>query len=149
MSDRVLERKSFQAGDMLFKEGEAGNLAFIIQSGEIEIVKSAGADNEAVLAKVGQRGIIGEMALLDNSNRMATARASIGGAAIVISRQLFDAKMHKADPFIRGLLNVLASHVRHLGALHPADLAASAQEAEAALTSESAPAPAPAPKGEA
>jgi CRP/FNR family cyclic AMP-dependent transcriptional regulator len=149
VSDRVLERKTFQAGDMLFKEGEAGNIAFIIQSGEIEIVKSAGEDNESVLASVGERGIIGEMALLDNSNRMATARASIGGSAIVISRQLFELKMHTADPFIRGLLNILADHVRRLGALHPADLAALVPEAEAAPTSEAAPAPAPAPKGEA
>jgi len=145
VSDRVLERKTFQAGDMLFKEGEAGNIAFIIQSGVIEIVKSAGEDNEAVLATVGQRGIIGEMAMLDDSNRMATARASIGGSAIVISRQLFEAKMLNADPFIRGLLNILADHVRRLGALHPADFVA--PEAEAAPTPEAA--PAPAPKGEA
>lgn len=114
MSGRVLERKTFQEGDKLFKEGEDGNLAFILQSGEIQIVKNAGEENEIILATVGQGGIIGEMALLDNSSRMATARASVGGAAIVISRQLFEAKMKKADPFIRGLLNILADHVRRL-----------------------------------
>lgn len=114
MSDRVLERKTFQAGDRLFKEGEEGNLAFVLQSGVIEIVTNAGEDNEVVLATVGQGGIIGEMALLDNSNRMATARASQGGAAIVISRQMFEAKMKKADPFLRGLLNILADHVRRM-----------------------------------
>lgn len=114
MSDKVLERKTFQAGDKIFKEGEDGNLAFVIQSGEIEIVKNAGEENEVVLATVGQGGIIGEMALLDNSNRMATARASVGGAAIVISRQMFEAKMKKADPFLRGLLNILADHVRRM-----------------------------------
>ncbi len=114
MSDRVLERKTFQAGDKIFKEGEEGNQAFILQSGEVQIVKNAGEENEIVLATVGQGGIIGEMALLDNSNRMATARVSIGGAAIVISRQMFEAKMKKADPFLRGLLNILADHVRRL-----------------------------------
>lgn len=124
MADRVLERKVFQAGDKIFKEGEDGNLAFIIQSGEIQIVKNAGEDNELILATVGQGGIIGEMALLDNSNRMATARASVGGAAIVISRQMFEAKMKKTDPFIRGLLNILADHVRRLSAPKPADPAA-------------------------
>ncbi|MBC8268461.1 MAG: cyclic nucleotide-binding domain-containing protein [Rhodospirillaceae bacterium] len=114
MSDRVLERKVFQAGDKIFKEGEDGNLAFVLQSGEVEIVKNAGEEHELVLATVGQGGIIGEMALLDNSNRMATARASQGGAAIVISRQMFEAKMKKADPFLRGLLNILADHVRRM-----------------------------------
>jgi len=114
MSDRVLERKTFQIGEKLFKEGEDGNLAFVLQSGEVEIVKNAGLDNEIILATVGQGGIIGEMALLDNSNRMATARAKSGGAAIVITRQMFDAKMKKADPFLRGLLNILADHVRRM-----------------------------------
>jgi CRP/FNR family transcriptional regulator, cyclic AMP receptor protein len=114
MSDRVLERKTFQAGDKIFKEGEDGNLAFVLQSGEVEIVKHVGEKNELVLASVGVGGIIGEMALLDNSNRMATARASIGGAAIVITRQMFEAKMKNADPFIRGLMNILADHVRRM-----------------------------------
>ena len=114
MSDRVLERKVFQAGDKIFKEGEEGNLAFVIQSGEIQIVKNAGEENEIVLATVGQGGILGEMALLDNSPRMATARASAGGAAIVVSRQMFEKKLNKADPFIRGLLNILADHVRRM-----------------------------------
>jgi CRP/FNR family transcriptional regulator, cyclic AMP receptor protein len=114
MSDRVLERKVFQEGEKIFKEGDDGNLAFVLQSGEVEIVKNAGLENEIILATVGQGGIIGEMALLDNSNRMATARASQGGAAIVISRQMFEAKMKKADPFLRGLLNILADHVRRM-----------------------------------
>jgi len=116
MQDRVLERKVFQPGDKLFKEGEDGNLAFVLQSGEIEIVKNAGGENEKVLATVGTGGIIGEMALLDtNMNiRMATARASEGGVAIIITRQMFEKKMQKADPFIRGLMNILADHVRRM-----------------------------------
>ena len=114
MSDRVLERKVFQAGDKIFKEGEEGNLAFVLQSGEIEIVKNAGEENEIVFARIGQGGIFGEMALIDNSKRMATARASQGGAAIVVSRQMFEKKLNKADPFIRGLLNILADHVRRM-----------------------------------
>jgi CRP/FNR family transcriptional regulator, cyclic AMP receptor protein len=116
MSDRVLERKVFQPGDKIFKEGDDGNLAFVLQSGEVEIVKNAGLENEFIIATVGQGGIIGEMALLDNSNRMATARASQGGAAIVISRQMFEKKMKNADPFLRGLLNILADHVRRMSA---------------------------------
>ncbi len=114
MSDRVLERKTFQAGDKIFKEGDDGNLAFVLESGEVQIVKNAGEENEFIIATVGQGGIIGEMALLDDSNRMATARASAGGAAIVISRQMFMAKMKKTDPFIRGLLGILADHVRRM-----------------------------------
>jgi len=111
MADRVLERKTFQPGDKLFKEGDEGNQAFVIEEGEIQIVKTTG-DKEIVLATVGKGGIVGEMALLDDSPRMASARSVKGGRAIVISRQMFEAKMAKADPFIRGLLNILADHLR-------------------------------------
>lgn len=113
MADKVLERKTFQSGDKLFKEGDEGNQAFVIEEGEFQIVKASG-DREIVLATVGKGGIIGEMALLDDSPRMATARSVKGGRAIVISRQMFEAKMARADPFIRGLLNILADHVRKI-----------------------------------
>ncbi|MHA1597877.1 MAG: cyclic nucleotide-binding domain-containing protein [Alphaproteobacteria bacterium] len=113
MADRVLEREIFQAGDRIFKEGDEGNQAFVIQEGEMQIVKTVG-EKEMVLATVGKGGIVGEMALLDDSPRMATARATQGGRAIVISRKMFEAKMSKADPFIRGLLNILADHVRRM-----------------------------------
>lgn len=116
MADRVLERTTFQPGDKLFKEGEEGNQAFVIEEGEIQIVKASGkiGENEVILGTVGKGGIVGEMALLDDSPRMASARSVKGGRAIVISRQMFEAKMDKTDPFIRGLLNILADNLRRI-----------------------------------
>lgn len=114
MSDKVLERKTFQEGDVLFKEGDDGSHALIIQTGEVQILLNADKDDETILANVGPGGIIGEMALLDQRNRMATARANTGGAAIIVSNQVFNIKMQKADPFIRGLLLILADRARQL-----------------------------------
>ena len=90
MSDKVLERKTFQEGDVLFKEGDDGSHALIIQTGEVQILLNADKDDETILANVGPGGIIGEMALLDQRNRMATARANTGGAAIIVSNQVFN-----------------------------------------------------------
>ena len=114
MSDKVLERKTFQEGDVLFKEGDDGTHALIVQSGEVEIVINADQDEEVVLATVGAGGIIGEMALLDQNNRMATARASTGGSSIIVTSQVFNLKLQKTDPFIRGLLLILADRARKL-----------------------------------
>ena len=147
MSDKVLERKTFQAGDTLFKQGDDGSHALIIQSGEVEIILAADEDDEAVLATIGPGGIIGEMALLDQSHRMATARASLGGAAIIVSRQVFSIKMQKADPFIRGLLLILADRVRLLSENQLNDSEAPISEADPAP--EATPDPAPAPEGNA
>ena len=114
MSDKVLERKTFQEGDLLFKEGDEPTHALIIQTGEVQILLNADQDDQVILATVGAGGIIGEMALLDTTVRMATARATTGGAAIIVTKQVFDIKMQKTDPFIRGLLLILADRARQL-----------------------------------
>jgi CRP-like cAMP-binding protein len=107
----VLTRKTLGAGDYVFRAGEPGDNAYIVQDGEVEIVKTK--DNQdAVLGVVGKGGIFGEMALIDNKPRMAAARATKGATVIVVSQAMFKDKLAKADPFIRGLLNILVETVR-------------------------------------
>jgi CRP/FNR family cyclic AMP-dependent transcriptional regulator len=107
----VLQRQTYQADDLIFKEGDEGNLAYIVQSGEVEIVKTID-DEEKVLGTLGQGGIFGEMALIDAKPRMASARASKGSTIIVVTRAMFDQKLNSSDRFIRGLLNILVNHIR-------------------------------------
>jgi len=113
MAENILQRQTFQAGDRIFKEGDEGNLAYVVQSGEVEIVKDVDGV-EKVLGIVGQGGIFGEMALIDSKPRMAMARCSKGSTIIIVTRAMFDEKMTKSDPFIRGLLNILVNHIRQI-----------------------------------
>ena len=115
-NDRVLERKTFSVGAKVFKEGDAGDRAYILQDGEIEIIKTSEDGRETILGTIGKGAFFGEMALLDNSPRMATARTTVPSTLIVITRQDFEAKMAKADQFLRGLIHVLAGTVREMGA---------------------------------
>ena len=46
MADTVLERRICQAGDTIFREGDSANHAFIVQDGEVAIVKSAGGKTD-------------------------------------------------------------------------------------------------------
>lgn len=113
MSESILQRQTFQAGDRIFREGEEGNIAYVVQSGEVEIYKEIDG-KEVVLGKVGQGGIFGEMALIDSKPRMAGARASKGSTIIIVTRAMFEQKLAKTDPFIRGLLNILVENIRSL-----------------------------------
>ncbi len=113
MTDTILQRQTYQAGDRIFKEGDEGNLAYVVQSGEVEIYKDIDGVH-TVLGKVGQGGIFGEMALIDSQPRMAAARASKGSTIILVTRATFEQKLNKADPFIKGLLNILVNHVRSM-----------------------------------
>ncbi len=110
-ADTILQRQSFQPGDRIFKEGDEGNTAYIVQSGEVEIVKVIDGA-ETVLGTIGKGGMFGEMALIDSKPRMAAARCTKGATIIVVTRGMFDQKLTKADPFIRGLMKILVDHIR-------------------------------------
>jgi len=109
--DVLLERSTIAEGEFIFKEGQQGSVAYVIEDGEVEIVKTKDGE-EVILGTVGKGGIFGEMALLDDQPRMAGARAAVSTTVIVITSQMFKAKLEKTDPFVRGLLNILAETIR-------------------------------------
>jgi CRP-like cAMP-binding protein len=111
-----IKTRALLAGQYVFREGETGDLAFVVKSGAIEIVKS-GEGKEMSLGVVKEGGMFGEMALIDNKPRMAGARAKDGPAEVlVISRQHFETQLKAANPFIRKLLLILAANVRNASA---------------------------------
>ncbi len=107
-------RRAFNEGQYIFREGETGDLAFVVLSGTVEIVHNAG-DSVVPIGTVLKGGMFGEMALIDNKPRMASARAKDGPAeTLVISREMFHKKMASADPFHKALFDILSSHIRSL-----------------------------------
>jgi CRP/FNR family cyclic AMP-dependent transcriptional regulator len=89
MAESILDRLTLQSGDFVFKEGDKGNKAYVVQDGSIEIVVKNGEGEDVVLGMVDKGGIFGEMALIDDQPRMATARAAAGTTLIVINRTMF------------------------------------------------------------
>ena len=109
----VVQRRTFQVGDKIFKEGDEGDVAYVVQSGEVEIIKVTD-NNEVVIGVIGVGGIFGEMALNDSKTRMAMARTSKSATIIIVTKQMFDEKMKLVDPFIRGLLNIFVDQIRSI-----------------------------------
>jgi len=110
---QVLDRKTYAADTPIFRQGDPGNAAYVVQSGEIEIWISE--DNEKrVLGAVKAGGIFGEMSLIDNSVRMASATAVAPSVCIVIPDRLFQEKLSEADSFIVALLRIFCSNIRSM-----------------------------------
>jgi CRP-like cAMP-binding protein len=65
---------SLAPGDVLFREGDPGDRAFLVSSGEVEILRTT-ERREVLIAVRTADEVIGEMALLDEQPRSATARA--------------------------------------------------------------------------
>ncbi len=107
----VLRRNVYYPGDKLFSEGDSGDGAFIIESGDVEVYRTE-QGKEIRLGVVGPGSILGEMALIDDEPRMASARAVNQTVSVTIGRAAFENKMSNADPFIQKLLRILVRYIR-------------------------------------
>ncbi len=76
-------------GQVLFHEGEPGDRAYLIVRGTIGIFKTTGG-RQARLATREPGEVIGEMALLEPSARMATARADEASEVLAIPKSALD-----------------------------------------------------------
>jgi CRP/FNR family transcriptional regulator, cyclic AMP receptor protein len=113
MTSRQLLQKTYPPGAVIFREGDHGDCAFIVEAGEIDIIKGEGAGSRR-LGTLGPGGIFGEMALVDNQPRIASAVATKESIVILVPGATFRAKLAKADPFVAALVRLLNGSVRQL-----------------------------------
>jgi CRP-like cAMP-binding protein len=84
--------RTFQPGEMIFSEFEPGDTFYLIQSGRVELVKIIG-DIEKTVDILGASEMFGEMAILENSPRSATAIALDTVKVLEFNRQNFEILM--------------------------------------------------------
>lgn len=106
-----INRKLYFAGNVIFREGESGTRAYLIKEGRVEIRKQLG-NREILLGTIQKGSIFGEMALIDDQPRLASAVAVEDTTVIIISRETLQAKVAQSDPFVRGLLNIFVRNIR-------------------------------------
>lgn len=82
------ERKVYKPGQNLFKQGDAGDAAFVIVSGVAEVVIE-NEDHEVVVASLGENEFIGEISILCDVPRTATIRAEKELQALKIKKEHF------------------------------------------------------------
>jgi len=103
--DRALQPYSelFKAGELVFAEGDAPTCAYLIEAGRIEI-STTQLGEPRLLAELGPGMLLGEMAVLDDSTRTASARALTDCRLIPIDKAQFAERLANADPVVRALL---------------------------------------------
>lgn len=116
MSDstrNLMARAYFPARTVIFRQGDEGDRAYVVESGEVEIAR-ADAGTRRVLGTVKKGGIFGEMALIDNEKRMAEAVALSETTCFVVERDQFSDKFDSADPFIKGMIRIFVRNIRSM-----------------------------------
>ncbi len=71
----AMENFIFEGGEIIFQEGDEGEEAYIILSGEVEVYKTPALGNPVRLNVLGQGEIFGELALFGDGIRSASVRA--------------------------------------------------------------------------
>jgi len=99
-------------GDSLFREGEKGEKMYVLLEGEMEILLG-----DFVLETVRQGALIGEMALIDDSPRTASAVAMTPCRLAEIDRRRFHFLVQQTPHFATHVMKTLADRLRHMNAV--------------------------------
>jgi len=113
---QALFEKTYQEGEGLFEEGDIGRALFIVERGSIELTKK-GKDGRPQQLAVCQPGdFFGEMALLEELPRSATARALEASDVFLLYKAKLDALLltrpRAAVPVLRRLAQLLSARLR-------------------------------------
>jgi CRP-like cAMP-binding protein len=107
-------RKVFAPGTIVFHEGDAGDDAYIVEYGRVEVFKTV-KGRRVDLGTVVSGGIFGEMALIDDSPRMASAVATEETACVMVGKGRLTEQLEKAPRGIRVIVNALLGNIRLMG----------------------------------
>ncbi|MEZ0312842.1 MAG: Crp/Fnr family transcriptional regulator [Myxococcota bacterium] len=111
--DKLYERfgREFPKDHPLFKDGEAGKEMFVVQSGKVRIHKNV-RDVEKVLAVLGPGEFFGEMSILNNKPRSASATVDEPAKLLVIDPKTFEAMVRGNAEIAVRLIKKLAGRLQ-------------------------------------
>ncbi len=112
---RLIERfgRRFTAGEVLFREGEAGQEAFLLQEGRVRLLKKVRTvERSLMVLKPGD--LFGESALIPGASRSSTAVALTDGVALALAEGTFRALLQNNAAIAARVLQQLVRRLRDL-----------------------------------
>jgi MFS family permease len=108
-----LEPIAVGAGETIFSAGEPGDRFYVVERGEVEVV-----DGDGVLARIGEGGYFGEIALVRDVPRTAGIRVPVGAELLALDRDEFIAAVTGHAPSAAAADAVVSARMTGLRAGH-------------------------------
>lgn len=112
---RTLRPQKYQIGELIFRQGDEGLAAYVIQSGSVEVFLSQGTQS-TTLRRFQAGEVFGELALIDGAPRSAAARALTPCELLCLDKREFDLLRSALRPaafhVLRQLSNTLCARIR-------------------------------------
>jgi len=104
-------QRQLEPGEVLFREGDSGDVMYAVVEGTISL--TAGG---RVVEEVGESGILGEMAIIDQSPRSATATAITAARVVPVDVRQFTFLVQEHPNFAILVMTVMVERLRRLNA---------------------------------
>jgi CRP/FNR family transcriptional regulator/CRP/FNR family cyclic AMP-dependent transcriptional regulator len=108
----VATRRKFAKDSVIFFEHDPGDSLFMILSGRVKVTILSDDGREIILSVLGEKDFFGEMSLLDNEPRSATAIAMEDTEVVILHQKEFLSIVEKRPRILVLLLAVLSSRLR-------------------------------------
>lgn len=109
------ETTDLAAGEVLFTEGEAGDCMFVLLEGSVDIRVGSETVEQST-----RGALLGEMALIDRSPRVATVIATEASRLARVDERRFNFIIQQNPFFARHVMKVLVDRLRHMNETHGA-----------------------------
>ena len=106
--------RRFAAGEVVFKAGDAGDGLYLVEVGRVQVSAVVGNGQSRVLATIGVGDFFGEMAILDEAPRSATATAEVATEAFFLERGELLGLLERRPQFALNLIREFSLRMRAL-----------------------------------
>lgn len=111
---REAKPMSFRAGEIIFQQGDPGDGVYVVESGNVEISALVKEKQQRVLTRYGPGGFFGEMAVIDEHPRSATAIATADSALSFIPAAVLRRALDQSPQLLVSLVREFSHRVRQL-----------------------------------
>ena len=108
----LIQRYVFPKDTVLFRKGEIRQCAYLIDSGAVSIFGNDEGGEDKFLCHIGPGEIFGEMALVDDTPRTATAITTAECEIFIIPREALQTRLRGLDPIVMLLISLLIERYR-------------------------------------